>query len=415
MNLTNLLKVAITAIMSNKSRTLLSTLGIIIGVAAVITMMAIGQGSKESIRTELSKMGTNLLTIRPGGEMRGGVRLDPSAMQTLKMTDYEAIQNEAKLITHISPEVNAAGQVIYGAKNTNTTVYGESPEYLSIKLWEIKDGECFTDEDIKKSAKVCVVGTTIVEELFGDKNFDAVGKTIRFKSIPFRIVGILKSKGYNSWGMDQDNVMIAPYTTVMKRIAAQTFFNSINVSALKEELSDEAIEELSTILRRNHKIKEGDDDDFTIRSQQEMMETMSSTMTTLQTVLVVAAAFSLLVAGIGIMNIMLVSVTERTKEIGVRRALGAKPWNIISQIMSESLLITAMAGLMGLTVGVFLLDVVDQLIGDPVGETMLLHPAVSIQVALAATSILLLAGLLAGLIPAWRAMQIKAIDAIREE
>ena len=313
MNLTNLLKVAITAIMSNKSRTLLSTLGIIIGVAAVITMMAIGQGSKDSIRKELSKMGTNLLTIRPGGEMRGGVRLDPSAMQTLKPADLEAIQQEAKLITHVSPEVNAAGQVIYGAKNTQTTVYGESPEYLAIKLWKIKDGDCFTEEDIKKSSKVCVVGTTIVEELFGDKNFDAVGKTIRFKSIPFRIVGILKSKGYNSWGMDQDNVMIAPYTTVMKRIAAQTFFSSINVSALREELSDDAIDELTAILRRNHKIKEGDDDDFTIRSQQEMMETMSSTMTTLQTVLVVAAAFSLLVAGIGIMNIMLVSVTERTK------------------------------------------------------------------------------------------------------
>jgi putative ABC transport system permease protein len=193
MNFANLLKVAITAIMSNKSRTLLSTLGIIIGVAAVIMMMAIGQGSKDSIRKELSKMGTNLLTIRPGGEMRGGVRLDPSAMQTLKMADYEAIQQEAKLITHVSPEVNAAGQVIYGAKNTQTTVYGESPEYLTIKLWEIKDGDCFTEEDIKKSAKVCVVGTTIVEELFGDKNFDAVGKTIRFKSIPFRIVGILKS------------------------------------------------------------------------------------------------------------------------------------------------------------------------------------------------------------------------------
>ena len=314
MNFANLLKVAITAIMSNKSRTLLSTLGIIIGVAAVITMMAIGQGSKDSIRKELSKMGTNLINIRPGGDMRGGVRLDPSAMQTLKMADVEAIQNEAKLITHISPEVTASGQVIYGAKNTNTTVYGESTEYLSIKLWEIKDGDCFTEEDIKKSSKVCVVGTTIVEELFGDKNYDAVGKTIRFKSIPFRIVGILKSKGYNSWGMDQDNVMIAPYTTVMKRIAAQTFFSNINVSALTEELSNDAIEELTAILRRTHKIKEGGDDDFTIRSQQEMMETMSSTMTTLQTVLVVAAAFSLLVAGIGIMNIMLVSVTERTKD-----------------------------------------------------------------------------------------------------
>ena len=351
MNLTNLIKVAMTAIMSNKFRSFLSMLGIIIGVAAVIIMMAIGQGSKESIRKDLSKMGVNLLTIRPGGEMRGGVRLDPSAMQTLKMADYETIQQEAKLITHISPEVNAAGQVIYGAKNTNTTVYGEAPEYLEIKLWDIKDGECFTEEDVKKSAKVCVVGTTVVQELFGDKDYDAIGKVIRFKSIPFRIVGILKSKGYNSWGMDQDNVMIAPYTTVMKRIAAQTYFSSINMSAISEKLSDDAIEEITQILRRNHKIKEDGENDFTIRSQQEWMETMSSTMDTITLILVVAAAFSLLVAGIGIMNIMLVSVTERTKEIGLRMSVGARGIDIMSQFLIESIMISLTGALLGVALG----------------------------------------------------------------
>ncbi len=340
-----------TAIMSNKFRSFLSMLGIIIGVAAVIIMMAIGQGSKESIRKDLSKMGVNLLTIRPGGEMRGGVRLDPSAMQTLKMADYEAIQQEAKLITHISPEVNAAGQAIYGAKNTNTTVYGEAPEYLEIKLWDIKDGECFTEEDVKKSAKVCVVGTTIVQELFGDKDYDAIGKVIRFKSIPFRIIGILKSKGYNSWGMDQDNVMIAPYTTVMKRIAAQTYFSSINMSAISEKLSDDAIEEITQILRRNHKIKEDGENDFTIRSQQEWMETMSSTMDTITLILVVAAAFSLLVAGIGIMNIMLVSVTERTKEIGLRMSVGARGIDIMSQFLIESIMISLTGALLGVALG----------------------------------------------------------------
>ena len=406
MNLTNLLKVAITAIMSNKSRTLLSTLGIIIGVAAVITMMAIGQGSKDSIRKELSKMGTNLLTIRPGGEMRGGVRLDPSAMQTLKIADYEAIQNEAKLITHISPEVTASGQVIYGANNTMTTVYGESPEYLSIKLWEIKDGDCFTEEDIKKSTKVCVVGTTIVEELFGDKNFDAVGKTVRFKSIPFRIAGILKSKGYNSWGMDQDNVMIAPYTTVMKRISAQTFFSSIQVSALREELSDDAIEEITQILRRNHKIKEGDDDDFTIRSQQEMMETMSSTMTTLQTVLVVAAAFSLLVAGIGIMNIMLVSVTERTKEIGLRMSVGARGIDISRQFLLESVMISLSGGLIGIGLG-YMLSWGASEIGFPA--------TVPLWSVLVSFGVCALIGLLFGYIPAHKAATMDPIEALRYE
>ncbi len=406
MNFANLLKVAITAIMNNKSRTLLSTLGIIIGVAAVITMMAIGQGSKDSIRKELSKMGTNLLTIRPGGDMRGGVRLDPSAMQTLKMADYEAIQNEAKLITHVSPEVNASGQVIYGANNTNTTVYGESPEYLTIKLWEIKDGDCFTEEDVLKSTKVCVVGTTIVEELFGDKNFDAVGKTIRFKSIPFRIVGILKSKGYNSWGMDQDNVMIAPYTTVMKRIAAQTFFSSINVSALKEELSDDAIEELSGILRRNHKIKEGEEDDFTIRSQQEIMETMSSTMTTLQTVLVVAAAFSLLVAGIGIMNIMLVSVTERTKEIGLRMSVGARGIDISRQFLLESIMISLSGGVIGVGLG-YLLSGLANLIGFPATV-----PLWSVLVSFGVCAFI---GIAFGIGPSLKAAHMDPIEALRYE
>lgn len=351
MSIINLLKVALRAILSNKFRSFLSMLGIIIGVAAVIIMMAIGQGSKESVRAELSKMGTNLLTIRPGGERRGGVRRDPSEMQTLKPADYEAIQREAVLVTKISPEVTSSGQVVYGAKNTSSTVYGESPEYLDIKLWELKEGICFNEEDIRKSAKVCVVGTTVVEELFGSKDYDAVGKTIRFKSIPIRIIGILKSKGYNNWGMDQDNVIIAPYTTVMKRLTAQTYYNSIVVSAINEELSEKATEELTSILRRNHKIKDDGEDDFTIRSQQEMMETMSSTMDTITIILVVAAAFSLLVAGIGIMNIMLVSVTERTKEIGLRMSVGARGIDIMSQFLIESILISLTGAFLGIALG----------------------------------------------------------------
>lgn len=406
MNFTNLLKVAVTAVISNKWRTILSTLGIIIGVGAVITMMAIGEGSKDSIRKELSKMGTNLLVIRPGADMRGGVRQDPSAMQTLKIADYEAIRNEATLINHISPEVNAGGQVIYGSNNTTTTVYGESPEYLDIKLWEVKDGECFNEEDIIKSAKVCVVGTTIVKELFGDENYDAVGKTIRFKSIPFRIVGVLKSKGYNSWGMDQDNVMIAPYTTVMKRIAAQTFFSCINVSALKEELSDAAIDEITEILHRNHKIKEGEEDDFTIRSQQEMIETMSSTMNTLQIVLVVAAAFSLIVAGIGIMNIMLVSVTERTKEIGLRMSVGARGIDICRQFLMESIMISLSGGVIGVGLG-YLLSWVANMMNFPT-----IVPLWSVLVSF---GVCVLIGIIFGLGPSLKAARMDPIEALRYE
>ena len=265
MNLLNLFKISIRAVANNKMRSFLSMLGIIIGVAAVIIMMSIGQGSKESIRAELSTMGTNLLTIRPGADMRGGVRQDPSAMQTLKMADYERIIREKKFVTKVSPEVTASGQVIYGNNNTNTSMYGESTEYLDIKLWSVEEGDCFTDEDIKKAAKVCVIGTTVAKELFG--SHDPVGKTIRFKSIPLRVIGVLKSKGYNSWGMDQDNVIIAPYTTVMKRINAQTYFSSIVCSAITEELSDAAIEELTQMLRDNHKLGSDAADDFTIRSQ----------------------------------------------------------------------------------------------------------------------------------------------------
>ena len=406
MNLKNLLKVAITAIMSNKWRTFLSTLGIIIGVAAVITMMAIGQGSKDSIRADLQKWGTNLLTVRPGGEMRGGVRLDPSAMQTLKQADYEAIRDGASLITHISPEVTSSGQVIYGAKNTNSTIYGESPDYMLIKLWDVEDGQCFTEEDVRKNAKVCVVGKTVVQELFGDKNANCIGKVVRFKSIPFRIIGVLKGKGYNNWGMDQDNVIIAPYTTVMKRLAAQTHFNSFNLSVMTEDLSNDAIEQVSKILRINHKIKEGGDDDFNIRSQQEMMETMSSTMGTLQTVLVVAAAFSLLVAGIGIMNIMLVSVTERTREIGLRMSVGARGRDISRQFLIESVMISLSGGLLGVGLG-YLFTWIAISIGFPATV-----PLWSVIVSFGVCACI---GLVFGLIPARKAARLEPIEALRYE
>jgi len=405
MNILNLFKVSLRAVANNKMRSFLSMLGIIIGVAAVIIMMAIGQGSKESIRAELSTMGTNLLTIRPGADMRGGVRQDPSAMQTLKMADYERIMQEKKLVTKVSPEVTASGQVIYGNNNNNTSIYGESPEYLDIKLWEIDRGECFTEEDVRKAAKVVVIGKTIVDELFGKT--DPIGKTIRFKNIPMRVVGILKSKGYNSWGMDQDNLLIAPYTTVMKRINAQTYFSSIVCSAVTEELSDEAIDELSQILRSNHKLKDDAADDFTIRSQAEMMDTMSSTMDTVTIILVVAAAFSLLVAGIGIMNIMLVSVTERTKEIGLRMSVGATGPVISLQFLIESVLISVTGGLIGILVGITVGELLIPAAGMPSSV-----PAWSVYVSFL---VCVFIGVLFGYIPAQKAANMDPIEAIRHE
>ena len=406
MNILNLFKVSLKAIASNKMRSFLSMLGIIIGVAAVIIMMAIGQGSKESIRKELSTMGTNLLTIRPGADMRGGVRQDPSAMQTLKMADYERIVREKKFVTKVSPEVSSSGQAIYGNNNTTTTIYGEAPEYLDIRLWTIEEGECFNDEDIKKAAKKVIIGKTIVTELFGD-GVDPIGKTIRFKSIPMTVIGVLKAKGYNSWGMDQDNVMIAPYSTVMKRIAAQTWFSNIICSAVTEELSDAAIEELTQILRDNHKIKGDAADDFNIRSQAEMMETMSTTMDTVTIILVVAAAFSLLVAGIGIMNIMLVSVTERTKEIGLRMAVGATGPVISLQFLIESVLISLTGGLLGILVGCSISEWVVPMFAMPSSV-----PMWSIYVSFL---VCVCIGVLFGYIPAQKAANMDPIEAIRHE
>ena len=406
MNILNLFKVSLRAIASNKMRSFLSMLGIIIGVAAVIIMMAIGQGSKESIRAELSTMGTNLLTIRPGADMRGGVRQDPSAMQTLKMADYERIMREKKYVTNVSPEVTSSGQAIFGNNNTTTTIYGEAPEYLDIRLWTIEEGECFNEEDINKAAKKVVIGHTVVTELFGD-GVDPIGKTIRFKNIPMQVIGVLKSKGYNSWGMDQDNVMIAPYTTVMKRIAAQTWFSSIICSAVTEEMSDAAIEELTQILRDNHKLKGDAADDFNIRSQAEMMETMSSTMDTVTLILVVAAAFSLLVAGIGIMNIMLVSVTERTKEIGLRMAVGATGPVISLQFLIESVLISVTGGLLGILVGCTASEFAVPAFGIPSSV-----PAWSIYVSFLVCVFL---GVFFGYIPAQKAANMDPIEAIRHE
>ncbi len=406
MSFTNLIKIAIKAILSNKGRSFLSMLGIIIGVGAVIVMMAIGQGSKQSIREEIQKNGTNMLTIRPGADMRGGVRLDPSAMQTLKQIDYETILTEAKFVNKVSPEVSTSGQAVFGSNNTTSTCYGESPDYLGIRLWEVEEGTFFTEEDVKKSAKVCVIGQTIVKELFPNGQ-DPVGKTIRFKSIPLRIIGVFKGKGYNNWGMDQDNVIVSPYTTVMKRLAAQTHFNSILCSAVTEELSDQAIEDLTEILRRTHKLKADDVDNFTIRSQQEWMETMSSTMDTITIILVVAAAFSLLVAGIGIMNIMLVSVTERTKEIGLRMSVGARGLDISNQFLIESILISLTGGILGVLFGALLTWGCNAIIGYPA-----VIPMWSVVVSFA---VCVAIGVGFGYFPAQKAARLDPIEAIRYE
>ena len=406
MNTTNLLKIALRALANNKLRGFLTMLGIIIGVASVITMLAIGQGSKRSIQAQISEMGSNMIMIQPGADMRGGVRQDASAMETLKLQDYEDIVNETRYVSATSPSVNSSGQAIYGANNAPTTVYGISPDYMEIRRYEVEDGDMFSDQDVQTAAKVCVIGKTVVDNLFPDGE-NPVGKVIRFQKLPFRVVGVLKSKGYNSMGMDQDDLILAPYTTIQKKILAITHLQGITCSALKEEYTDQAIDEISEILRRNHRLRETDDDDFTIRSMQELSTMLTSTTDIMTTLLAAVAGISLLVGGIGIMNIMYVSVTERTREIGLRMSIGAKGMDILAQFLIESILISVTGGLIGVLFGV--------------GAALIVNVVAHFPIYIQPWSVLLsfvvctVTGVFFGWYPAKKAAQLDPIEAIRYE
>ena len=406
MNGTNLIKIALRALANNKLRGFLTMLGIIIGVASVITMLAIGQGSKRSIQAQISEMGSNMIMIHPGADVRGGVRQDASAMETLKLEDYQNIVDETRYISAVSPSVNSSGQAIYGANNAPTTVYGISPDYLEIRRYKVGDGDMFTEQDIQAAAKVCVVGKTVVDNLFtGGEN--PVGKVIRFQKLPFRIVGVLESKGYNSMGMDQDDLILAPYTTIQKKVLAITHLQGITCSALKEEYTDQAIDEITEILRRNHKLKESDDDNFTIRSQQELSTMLTSTTDMMTVLLAAVAGISLLVGGIGIMNIMYVSVTERTREIGLRMSIGAKGIDILAQFLIESILISVTGGLIGVVLGVGAALVVNAVAHFPI----YIQPW-SVVLSFAVCTV---TGVFFGWYPAKKAAQLDPIEAIRYE
>lgn len=406
MNAANLIKIALRALANNKLRGFLTMLGIIIGVASVITMLAIGQGSKKSIQAQISEMGSNMIMIQPGGDMFGGVRQSAEDMETLKLADYESIVNDTRYVAAVSPSVNSSGQVVNGANNAPTTIYGISPDYMEIRRYEMEDGEMFTDQDIQTAAKVCVVGKTVVDNLFpGGEN--PVGKVIRFQKLPFRIVGVLKSKGYNSMGMDQDDLILAPYTTIQKKVLAITHLQGINCSALKEEYTDQAIEEITEILRQNHRLKATDEDDFTIRSQQELSEMLTTTTDMMTILLAAVAGISLLVGGIGIMNIMYVSVTERTREIGLRMSIGAKGIDILAQFLIESILISVTGGLIGVLLGV--------------GAALLVNIVANFPIYIQPWSVILsfavctVTGVFFGWYPAKKAAQLDPIEAIRYE
>ena len=408
MHLTNLFKIALRAIATNKLRSFLTMLGIIIGVAAVIAMIAIGEGSKQSIQSNIASMGSNMISIRPGADRgHGGARQDASAMETLKLKDYELLEAEAKLIKAISPTISSGGQCIYGNNNAPSSMYGVSLGYMEIRQLKIEAGDMFTEEDIRTNAKVCVIGKTVADNLF-TKGEDPVGRIIRFKSIPFRVVGVLKSKGYNTFGMDQDDLILAPYTTVMKRIMAITYLNSISASAVTEEQTEEAIAELTTLLRQSHKLREGiDEDNFTINSQKEMMEMISSTSDVMTTLLLCVACISLIVGGIGIMNIMYVSVTERTKEIGLRMSVGARGIDILAQFLIEAIFLSITGGVIGVAFGILISNAVASIAQWPVS----IQPW-SIMLSFAVCTF---TGIFFGWYPAKKAANLDPIEALRYE
>jgi putative ABC transport system permease protein len=406
MKLLNLFHIAWKALQRNRMRAFLTMLGIIIGVASVIAMMAIGQGSKQSIRNQISSMGSNMLFVQPGSDFRGGVQQDFSQSQTLTLNDLKALQERNTMLTDVSPQVNGNGQVIFGANNWPTSIYGVSPEFLDIKKLDVKEGTMFTAKDVTSAAKVAVIGQTIVENLFTNGE-DPVGQTIRFNKIPFKVIGVLTEKGQNTFGQDQDDIILAPYTTVQKRILAATHVQSILASAKSEEVAEQAADEMANIIRESHHLKEDEEDDFNVRSQQELISTFSSTSEMLTILLVAIASISLVVGGIGIMNIMYVSVTERTREIGLRMAVGGRNKDILLQFLIEAILISVTGGLLGILIGIGSTLAVSGYLNWP---TIITTQSIIISFAVCAIT-----GIFFGWYPARKAANLDPITALRFE
>jgi len=404
----NLIRIALRALQRNKLRAFLTMLGIIIGVGAVIAMVAIGQGSKKSIQDQLSSMGSNMITIRPISNQTpgGGARLDISNVQTLTLDDIKAIQNQAQYVNAVSPAVQGRGQAINASMNWPTTMQGVSPDFLTIRNWPLKEGSGFTEADVNGAAKVCLVGQTVVDNIF-DPGDDPLGKTIRFNRIPFKIIGVLAEKGENAFGQDQDDILLAPYTTVQKRILAITYIQTIYASAINSESSAPATQELSQLLRTSHKLTNNEPDDFTVRTQAELISTFSSTSQLLTVLLAAIAGISLLVGGIGIMNIMYVSVTERTKEIGLRMSIGARGIDILMQFLIEAIAISITGGVMGVLLGLLASKLITVLLSWP---TLVSESSIILSFVVCA-----LTGIFFGYYPAQKASRLDPIEALRYE
>ena len=407
MNFISLIRIAFKALLRNKLRAFLTMLGIIIGVASVIAMVAIGQGSKQSIQTQLSGMGSNMIVIRPNSNVTGGVRLDATSVQTLTLNDVVALQKKATYLSAVSPSATAKGQVIYGNNNWSTSIQGVNNLYLdTIRQWALTAGNEFTDKDITSEAKVCLLGQTVVTNLFTNGE-SPVGKYIRFAQIPFLVIGVLSPKGANAFGQDQDDIIIAPYTTVQKRILSTIYFQNIYASARDESSTVQASTEISQILRESHRLKSTDDDDFAVRTMEELINTFSSTSQLLTILLAVIAGISLLVGGIGIMNIMYVSVTERTREIGLRMAIGATGVDILLQFLTEAIMISITGALIGVLLGITASKLVTFFLSWP---TLITQFSIILSFM-----VCVITGVFFGYYPAQKASRLDPIEALRYE
>ena len=406
MSIKNLLKIAMNALLRNKLRAFLTMLGIIIGVASVIAMLGIGQGSKLSIQQQIAGMGLNLVTVVPGSQQRGGVQFGASTMQSLKETDVAAILSDCPAVLAATPEVRGNGQAVFGALNWPTSIYGENESYLQIRERTVESGRMFTYQELNGAAKVCLIGKTVIKNLFGE-GADPVGQVIRFKKIPFQVIGVLGPKGLNTFGQDQDDLILAPFTTVQKRVLAITWVQSIYTSAIDDKSTDAAQTQIEETVRRVHKIRASDQNDFTIRNQTELLSTFSSVSDILTVLLGAIAGISLLVGGIGIMNIMYVSVTERTREIGLRMAIGGKGFDILLQFLTESILLSITGGVIGILLGI----AASKIIGSTMGWPVVVLPSSEILSFAVCTVI----GIFFGWYPARKAASLDPIDALRYE
>lgn len=405
MNFFNLIRIAYKALQRNKLRAFLTMLGIIIGVASVIAMVAIGQGSKQSIHDQLSSMGSNMITVLPSSNLNGGVRIAGSSFQTLTQKDIVALK-KAQYITELSPSITSKGQAINGALNWPTSIQGVSPDYLDIRKLSLKDGIAFTEDDILTSAKVCLIGQTVIDNLFPNGE-NPIGKVIRFNKIPFQIIGVLNPKGQNAFGQDQDDILIAPYTTIQKRILATIYYQNIYASAANEQVTDAAVSEMTQILRDSHRLRDSEDNDFTVRTQAELINTLSSTSGLLTVLLTVIAGISLVIGGIGIMNIMYVSVTERTREIGLRMSIGARGKDIMLQFLMEAILISITGGIIGVVLGIVSSNLVTLTLSWP---TIVSESSVMLSFVVCAIT-----GIFFGYYPAQKAARLDPIEALRYE